>query len=261
MADVVALGRRRLPGEVVGDPRLDGPSRPTSTPAAWPPGDPVEPRGAAAVGATGPGLLGGVFDGLLRPLPDAPTWLVPGAEQPHDGADLALAARCRRGRRGRRRATVLGTVPGAGSVEYRVLVPPGAAGRVDVARRRRDQARRRRRRRGRPVSRSTLATASWPVRRPARTATASPTAEPLLHRAARARPALPGGPRQQRRRARWVRHRQDHAAAADRQVVRRRRDRLRRAAASAGNEMADVRRRARRARPTRAPAAGWPSAR
>ena len=44
----------------------------------------------------GPGLLGGVFDGLLRPLSAAPTWLSPGAYAQRDNARLAFPAHSRR---------------------------------------------------------------------------------------------------------------------------------------------------------------------
>ena len=76
-----------------------------------------------------PDLLGGVFDGLLRPLDRAPTWLVPG---PVD-ADM------QRRWRFRPRAAVgdllgpgqvVGVIADAAPLEYRVLVPVGSSGTV-----------------------------------------------------------------------------------------------------------------------------------
>ncbi len=77
----------------------------------------------------GPGLLGGVFDGLLRRLEDGPTWLAPGALSERTssaswpfrpapvelGTDLAPGA-------------LLGTVMIGASFEHRILVPPDAQG-------------------------------------------------------------------------------------------------------------------------------------
>ncbi|MYR24556.1 ATPase, partial [Streptomyces sp. SID6137] len=70
MHDLIALGADRLPGEVVairGD---------TATVQAYEytgglaPGHPAEPLGVPLSVRLAPDLLGGVFDGLLRPLAD-----------------------------------------------------------------------------------------------------------------------------------------------------------------------------------------------
>ena len=42
------------------------------------PGHPARSRGEPLSARLGPHLLGGVFDGLLRPLAGAPVWLEPG---------------------------------------------------------------------------------------------------------------------------------------------------------------------------------------
>lgn len=95
-------------------------------------GDSAEGTGRQLSGLFGPGLLGQVFDGLMRPLSSASTWLTPDrAPATEDAGTLerlwqfvpvasvgaAVAA-----------GDVLGTVPAAGSVEHRVLVPPGERG-------------------------------------------------------------------------------------------------------------------------------------
>lgn len=97
-------------------------------------GDSAEATGAQLTGLLGPGLLGQVFDGLMRPLSSAPLWLTPDrASSIDDATALArlwtfaptatLGARVVPGE-------ILGTVPGAGSVEHRVLVPPDVSGEL-----------------------------------------------------------------------------------------------------------------------------------
>ena len=70
MLDVVELGAGRVPAEVVAIARrAASPRRPTSTLGGVRVGDPRD-RAAATRSRrrSGPGLLGGIFDGLLRPL-------------------------------------------------------------------------------------------------------------------------------------------------------------------------------------------------
>ncbi len=95
-------------------------------------GDPVVPTGEPLSGLLGPGLLGNVFDGLMRPLTSAPQWLT--RDRPPVTRDPAVLAREWRfvpavapgslvGP-----GSVIGTVPDAGAVEHRVMVPWGVAG-------------------------------------------------------------------------------------------------------------------------------------
>jgi V/A-type H+-transporting ATPase subunit A len=99
-------------------------------------GDPARATGRPLSAALGPGLLGGVFDGLLRPLSDAPEWLTPerrgvgpagGAEgprwpfEPDPAAVALLGADVRPG-------ALLGRVHGRSALEHRVLVPPRVSG-------------------------------------------------------------------------------------------------------------------------------------
>jgi len=95
-------------------------------------GDPAVGLGRALSARLGPGLVGGIFDGLLRPLEGAPSWLVPGAFDAETAAPARTwqfvpvvkpgasvgAGEC------------LGTVATAGRLEHRVLVPPGLGGTV-----------------------------------------------------------------------------------------------------------------------------------
>jgi V/A-type H+-transporting ATPase subunit A len=133
MFEVVDLGRSRLPGEVVAI--RDG----VVTVQAYEytgglgPGEPVVARGEPLSVSLGPHLLGGVFDGLLRPLSGAPTWLAPGvARSRTDGATWPFSPSVVAGtpvEEGQR----LGTVDDGGPLPAPVLVPPGVRGRVDTA--------------------------------------------------------------------------------------------------------------------------------
>jgi V/A-type H+/Na+-transporting ATPase subunit A len=102
-------------------------------------GQRVRPTGRPLSAVLGPGLLGSVFDGLLRPLSGAPVWLTPrrhdttGVSRGHESdarqwsftpaAELSVAESLTLAP-----GALLGTVSGAGSLEHRVLVPPGVEG-------------------------------------------------------------------------------------------------------------------------------------
>jgi V/A-type H+/Na+-transporting ATPase subunit A len=146
MSELVELGPLRLLGEVVA---LDGGRARTQAyeyTGGLAPGAPVRRLGHPLSADLGPGLLGSVYDGLLRPLATAGIWLEPGAtSRPASGgvpagpsparpetlwdwtpvvttgADLGEGA-------------LLGTVDGAGPLTHRVLVPPGVSGTVGAVR-------------------------------------------------------------------------------------------------------------------------------
>ncbi|MGW7680885.1 V-type ATP synthase subunit A [Kribbella sp. NPDC054772] len=131
MYEVLELGERRIPAEVVA---IDGA---TVTLQAFEytggltVGDVVRRTERPLSARLGPGLLGRVFDGLLRPLSTAPTWLSPQTLEPDasaaDGWHFEPAAEpgCALGP-----GAVFGVVSGAGAVEHRVLVPPGVRGEL-----------------------------------------------------------------------------------------------------------------------------------
>jgi V/A-type H+-transporting ATPase subunit A len=96
------------------------------------PGDPVRRMHRPLAAPLGPGLLGGVFDGLLRPLAGAAVWLAPGAIAPVDGWEWSFVPAQLDGHEANP-GDVLGTVADAGPVIHRVLVPPGVHGTVRVA--------------------------------------------------------------------------------------------------------------------------------
>lgn len=129
MHDLVALGTGRLPGEVVA---IDGD---TATVQAYEytgglaPGHPAEPLGTPLSVRLSPELLGGVFDGLLRPLADSGDLLA--SDAPAAGASprpsWPFTPRVTRGT-GVAAGEVLGEI--GARVPLRVLVPPGLAGEV-----------------------------------------------------------------------------------------------------------------------------------
>ena len=130
--ELVELGAAGVPGEVVAI--RDGlvVVQAYEYTGGLSPGQPVVATGRPLSARLTPDLLGQVFDGLLRPLSTAGTWLVPGpAADPVDRrwvwtpADPAPSTVDEGGE--------LGTVGGA-SVPHRVLVPPGLRGRVRALR-------------------------------------------------------------------------------------------------------------------------------
>lgn len=128
--EYVEVGNERLPGEII---TLDHDSAVAQVyeytggvsvgEPAWATGHPLSIR-------LGPGLLGGIYDGLLRPLHRADEFLLPAHlvrtdVAPHRFAPFApLGAQLGPG-------DVLGSVPGSADLAPLVLVPPGLTGRLD----------------------------------------------------------------------------------------------------------------------------------
>jgi len=177
MADLVGLGSAGLPGEVVAVGTATASVQAYESTGGLAVGDPVTVLGRPLSARLGPWLLGGVFDGLLRPLGTAPTWLEPDTDQRDVPGQWSWQPAVRPGEEVTPGA-VLGTVPGAGSLDYRVLVPPrvrgpvrwvAPAGRIGGAEPVADVA-------GEPVGVGT----EWPVRRPRPVQRRTAVAEPLL---------------------------------------------------------------------------------
>jgi V/A-type H+-transporting ATPase subunit A len=130
MSEVVALGELGLAGEVVA--LADG----MATVQAYEytggiaPGAPVVPSGERLSAWLGPALLGGVFDGLLRPLLGAGTWLTPGTTVPADVREWDFVPTVRPGEHVSAGGPI-GTVAIEGGLALRVLVPPGSGGVVE----------------------------------------------------------------------------------------------------------------------------------
>ncbi|MFI9080221.1 V-type ATP synthase subunit A [Streptomyces sioyaensis] len=131
MYDLVSLGEAGLPGEVVAI------SSGTVTVQAYEytgglaPGDTAFPHGSPLSARLGPQLLGGIFDGLLRPLSGGGEWLLPGAARAGDGERTwSFIPKTGTGTR-ISEGEVLGELRGTGPVPVQVLVPPGSGGVVE----------------------------------------------------------------------------------------------------------------------------------
>ena len=134
MYDIIELGQHLLSGEAVairGDVTTVQAYEYTGGLA---PGDPARSRGEPLSAQLGPHLLGGIFDGLLRPLDGAPAWLEPGhVFAPAEGAEFEFRPQVEPGTAVDEGAG-LGSVAVSGGIGYRVLVPPGLNGVVEKVR-------------------------------------------------------------------------------------------------------------------------------
>ncbi|MFE7172930.1 V-type ATP synthase subunit A [Streptomyces sp. NPDC057616] len=132
MHDLVALGEDELPGEVVAIRDAVITIQAYEYTGGLAPGMACRPLGRPLSAALGPGLLGGIFDGLLRPLKSAGAWLEPGADgrSGQDEPGWAFTPRAAEGEQVGP-GDVLGEIHDAGPVPLPVLVPPGSAGRVE----------------------------------------------------------------------------------------------------------------------------------
>ncbi|MDE3085294.1 MAG: V-type ATP synthase subunit A [Acidobacteriota bacterium] len=131
VADLLAIGDGRLEAEVVGIEAGLLTAQAYETTSGLRVGEPVVGLGRPLSAALGPGLLGGIFDGLLRPLSGRPAWLAPGswteAGTPRRWGfepSAAVGAEMTAG-------SVLGIVGRDAAVVHRVLVPPGVSGRLE----------------------------------------------------------------------------------------------------------------------------------
>jgi len=132
MLDLVHVGPLRLPGEVIA---LSGPSATVQVyeyTGGLRPGDTVLATGGPLAVALGPGLLGGVFDGVLRPLHPVPPRLEPGSAAAAI-ADARMWSFTPRARTGDQLddGGLLGDIHETPAIEHRVLVPPGGGGAVE----------------------------------------------------------------------------------------------------------------------------------
>ncbi len=130
MHELVTLGTERIPAEVVAIRGEQVTVQAYEYTGGLGPGADVVALGRPLSASLGPGLLGGVFDGLLRPLHTAPTWLAPGHDSEIDHSTWYFEPKATIGAE-LTAGTVLGVVPGAGSVPHRVQVPAGVSGRLD----------------------------------------------------------------------------------------------------------------------------------
>ncbi|MER6310200.1 V-type ATP synthase subunit A [Streptomyces sp. NPDC001657] len=131
MYDLVSLGGAGLPGEVVAISGGVVTVQAYEYTGGLAPGDVAVPQGGPLSARLGPQLLGGVFDGLLRPLSGSGDRLHPGAARAESGGrtwsfvpGVGTGAWASEG-------ASLGELRGAGPVRVQVLVPPGCGGVVE----------------------------------------------------------------------------------------------------------------------------------
>jgi V/A-type H+-transporting ATPase subunit A len=132
MLELVEVGDSRLPGEVIAIERGTATIQIYEYTGGLRPGEPVEVTGGPLAAELGPGLVGGVFDGMLRRLVEAPEFIGVGERSPtldRTRRWLFVPAVVEGAEPGP--GSVLGTVPETGVVEHRVLVPPGSGGRLE----------------------------------------------------------------------------------------------------------------------------------
>ena len=132
MLDLVHVGHRRLPGEVIG---LEGERATVQVyeyTGGLKPGEDVVGTGGPLTVQLGPGLLGGVFDGVLRPLHSAGARIEPGsaAETLNAERDWRFQPALEAGEL-LTGGTVLGTARETAAIEHRVLVPPDVEGALE----------------------------------------------------------------------------------------------------------------------------------
>jgi V/A-type H+/Na+-transporting ATPase subunit A len=164
VADVIEVGRAGLPAEVVSVHRSLLTAQVYEYTGGLRVGDPAVGLGNPLSAHLGPGLLGGIFDGLLRPLGTAPVWMTPGAlRRTGAGATWGFVPAVSTGA-SVGPGTVLGVVPTPSGIDHRVLVPPGGGGTVDWVAREGEVGERD------PIASvggmEVAVTCSWPVRTP-----------------------------------------------------------------------------------------------
>lgn len=134
MLELIAVGPRRISAETVAIAGTRATLQAYEYTGGLKAGDVAAPTGGELSGLMGPGLLGQVFDGLMRPLSSAPMWLTP--ERSGSSEDPTALARewtfKPEAVAGTRVSAgdILGTVPDSGSVVHRVQVPAGVSGEL-----------------------------------------------------------------------------------------------------------------------------------
>jgi V/A-type H+-transporting ATPase subunit A len=130
--DLVELGHQRLLGEVISLRGEQAVVQAHEYTGGLGPGAPAVLGSGPLTAELGPGLIGGVFDGMLRRLSGMGERSVPGARGSTLDPDRRwpFTPRARAGEEVSGGA-VLGTVPESEAVEARILVPPGVAGRLE----------------------------------------------------------------------------------------------------------------------------------
>ncbi|GGR83999.1 ATP synthase subunit A [Streptomyces humidus] len=130
MYDLVSIGPAGLSGEVVAISGDVVTLQAYEYTGGLAPGQTALPQGRPLSVRLGPQLLGGVFDGLLRPLSGAGDWLLPGAgSTAGEDRTWSFSPRVTRNEEVAQ-GQVLGDLHDAGPVPVKILAPPGRGGPV-----------------------------------------------------------------------------------------------------------------------------------
>jgi V/A-type H+-transporting ATPase subunit A len=127
--EAALVGRERLLGEVI---RIDGVNvviQVYEDTTGLRPGDPISGTGAELSVRLGPGLLGRIFDGLLRPLTGQGRYVQPGINPPDSQRTYPFKPSLRYGERVKAGA-VIGSISRPDARVQRCLVPPACSGLV-----------------------------------------------------------------------------------------------------------------------------------
>lgn len=129
--EYVEVGDAHIPGEIISVERDRAVAQLYEYTGGLAVGQPAWRGGHPLTLELGPGLLGGIFDGLLRPLDGAGEFLPPrGLARPlvteHQFEPAARTGQTVK------EGDLLGSLRTASGFEHLVLVPPGVAGRVEV---------------------------------------------------------------------------------------------------------------------------------
>ena len=130
VSELVEIGPHRLPAEVVGIAGSRSTLQAYEYTGGLAPGGGAWARGYPLSAPLGPWLLGGVFDGLLRPLKGGPTWLVGGGLGASTGDAWSWQPAVKTGD-SVAAGSLLGVIATGGALDYRVLAPIGTTGDVD----------------------------------------------------------------------------------------------------------------------------------
>ncbi len=127
--EAVKVGHQQLLGEVI---RINGNESVIQVyedTTGLRPGDPVIATGSPLSVKLGPGLLGNIFDGLLRPLNEQGRYVKPGAGQERTGNKFAFSPLIKKGDL-LTRGTLFGSIHRADARLQRCMTPPNCDGRV-----------------------------------------------------------------------------------------------------------------------------------
>jgi V/A-type H+-transporting ATPase subunit A len=129
--EAALVGRQRLLGEVI---RIDGAAvviQVYEDTTGLRPGDPIRATGAALSVPLGPGLLGNIFDGLLRPLTGQGRYVHPGMSPPGDQRAYPFKPSVRPGEQ-LKPGAVIGSCARTDARAQRALLPPDQGGVVTM---------------------------------------------------------------------------------------------------------------------------------